>query len=102
MSFVLRKLNQVQQASLQIFGGMKKKESKKKNNPTWELKIYQKAPRVNPADTQSTAWVLPLALDFSLKQNGHGKPQKGSRMNDNSGDGKKAQQKEGDERTRCL
>lgn len=38
-----------------------------KNRPTRELKIYQKAPGVNPAETQSTAWVSPLALDFFLE-----------------------------------
>lgn len=89
MSFVLRKLNQVQQASLQIFGRIQKKTD---NRPTRELRIYQEAPRVNPADTRSTVWVLPLALDFSLKQNGQDKPQKGRRMDDNSGERKDEEQ----------
>lgn len=48
------KLNQVQQASPQPLEGYK-------NRTTRELKIYHKAPRVSPAETQSTAWVEPLA-----------------------------------------
>lgn len=64
MSFVLRKLNQVQQASPQSLEGYK-------NKPTRELKIYQQAPRVNPAETRSTAWVwLQLGILF-FKQDAH-------------------------------
>lgn len=55
MSFVLRKIK----PSTTSFP-----EKDTKTDPRGELKIYHKAPRVNPAETQSAAWVSPLALDF--------------------------------------
>lgn len=77
MSFVLRKLNQVKQAPHKSLEGYK-------NRPTRELKVYQKAPALNPTETQSTAWVSPLA--FSSKQNGHGYLHNGSSGNDRRGE----------------
>lgn len=59
MSFVLRKWNQVKQVPNKSLKGYQ-------NNPTGELKVYQKALGISPAETQSAAWVLSLALAIFL------------------------------------